>query len=398
MDSHQILDTIFNYSAKIAKERDFIKILTLITNLAKDLVNCDRCTIWLLDNRTNELWTKVADGLSEIRIPKDSGIVGASITESEPIIINEPYSDFRFNKKVDQETKYLTKSILVIPIYGLDNEIIGVFQAINKLNEISNFCIDDINRLTLAASFASKVLDTESLLNINNSNIKEQKLAREKQLSMITNDFVYSDRFDYKIVYKASDILAGDSYSLFKTKNGNTIIYVLDAMGHGLLPSLTSFAIASAVKQYILTSNSFEEFADSILHTCQSMLSSSEQLSCTFIYMDSKLSVIKYFIAGMYPVILQDFNQTLELKSNNPPIMSFTKRIKIDSINLRYFKKLLIYSDGLVENEDEIISYQNIKTLLNPFVLESHMDILREKKLDDDVTVIYFEDKRAIYN
>jgi serine phosphatase RsbU (regulator of sigma subunit) len=214
---------------------------------------------------------------------------------------------------------------------------------------------------------------------------------------MITNDYIYDKRFDYKIVYKASDILAGDSYSLFETKNGNTLIYVLDAMGHGLLPSLTSFAIASAVKQYILTVTSFEEFADNILHTCQSMLSVSEQLSCAFIYLDKKLNILKYFMAGMYPAILQDFNRTIELKSNNPPIMNFSQRIFIDEIELKYFKKLLIYSDGLVENENEIINYTEIKTLLNPFILERTMDTIRQKELDDDITILYFEDRGALH-
>jgi SNF2 family DNA or RNA helicase len=102
-------------------------------------------------------------------------------------------------------------------------------------------------------------------------------------------------------------------------------------------------------------------------------------------------------MAGMYPAILQDFNRTIELKSNNPPIMNFSQRIFIDEIELKYFKKLLIYSDGLVENENEIINYTEIKTLLNPFILERTMDTIRQKELDDDITILYFEDRGALH-
>jgi len=389
-DSNRILDVIFQYSAKIAKEREFIKILDLVTNLGKDLIVCDRCTIWLLDIKKDELWTKVAQGVNTIRIPKNSGIVGASLRDNKAIIINEPYDDSRFNKAIDKQTGYLTKSILVIPMIGLDGEVKGVFQAINRLNENSTFCKLDISRLTLAASFGAKILDAEYLVKINEYNSIEQQKAHQKQKRMIVNDFEDDEVFDIKICYKASDILSGDSYSLYKIPDGGSLIYILDAMGHGLLPSLTSFSVAAAVKQYILTAKSFEDFSQKLLRTFQNMLSDSEQLSCAFIYLDKDLKSFQYFISGMYPAVLQDNDSFIELKSNNPPFMNFTQNINIDTIELKKFQKMLIYSDGLVENEVNIINCHDVSTLLNGYLLDKVINAIEHKDIDDDVTLVYF--------
>ena len=41
-----------------------------------DCLNCDRATVFMLDEQVGELWSKVAKGASTIRIPWNKGIVG----------------------------------------------------------------------------------------------------------------------------------------------------------------------------------------------------------------------------------------------------------------------------------------------------------------------------------
>lgn len=42
----------------------------------KDLVNADRCTVFLIDEERRELWSSLAEGAPEIRIPLKTGIAG----------------------------------------------------------------------------------------------------------------------------------------------------------------------------------------------------------------------------------------------------------------------------------------------------------------------------------
>jgi adenylate cyclase len=106
-----------------------------IVELICEIVSCDRATVFMLDEETGFLWSKVAKGSQgTIRIPKNKGIVGSVVTTGEKIVIEDAYSDPRFNQEVDKKTNYRTKTILCVPIRDSSGNIIGACQAINKIN------------------------------------------------------------------------------------------------------------------------------------------------------------------------------------------------------------------------------------------------------------------------
>ena len=39
-------------------------------------MQCERATVFMLDELNGELWSKAAKGVEQIRIPKNTGIVG----------------------------------------------------------------------------------------------------------------------------------------------------------------------------------------------------------------------------------------------------------------------------------------------------------------------------------
>src|SRR5579884_2024631 len=91
-----IAQVIFEYAAKISREEDISNLILLNADLARDLVGAERCSLWLIDERTGELWTRVAHGMPEIRIPRGLGIVGACIAQGQTFIINDAQQDKRF--------------------------------------------------------------------------------------------------------------------------------------------------------------------------------------------------------------------------------------------------------------------------------------------------------------
>lgn len=112
--------------------------LSRVMDEAKRLMNADRVTLWLLDPQKQELWTKImmADGnFKEVRIPRGSGFVGQVATSGEPLFIPfdlYDHSDSGTAKKMDQITGYRTCSMLCLPLFNNDKELIGVTQLINK--------------------------------------------------------------------------------------------------------------------------------------------------------------------------------------------------------------------------------------------------------------------------
>ena len=97
-----------------------------------DVMHCDRASIFLVDVKTQELVIHGSIAAAGIRIPRTAGIVGISATIGEHLLINDPYSDPRFDQSVDQSIGYTTTSILSTPIRDDSGAIVGVLQAINK--------------------------------------------------------------------------------------------------------------------------------------------------------------------------------------------------------------------------------------------------------------------------
>ncbi|XP_066928050.1 probable 3',5'-cyclic phosphodiesterase pde-5 isoform X2 [Clytia hemisphaerica] len=114
-------------------------VIMKIMNFAQTLVDADRTSLFLLDNKTDELYARIFDigtGLEtklqeEIRFPKSKGVAGHVATTGETLNIKNAYDDPRFNRDIDVQTGYKTHTLLCMPIFIRGN-LIGVVQMVNK--------------------------------------------------------------------------------------------------------------------------------------------------------------------------------------------------------------------------------------------------------------------------
>lgn len=133
--AEELLERIFYYMTKLVEIKEFSETVDLLTDLGSTIVNSDRASFWFWDTSSKQYWTLSAQGNGRITIPEGTGIVGRTITENRTILCNDAYSQPYFNENVDKETGYLTRSTLCMPITDVDNEVIGAFQVINKIDE-----------------------------------------------------------------------------------------------------------------------------------------------------------------------------------------------------------------------------------------------------------------------
>ena len=161
----------------VAVEKNIDNLIKNIAEETKTALNADRCTVYLYDKENNELYSKVATGIEdfkELRIPADKGLAGHVAQTGETINIKDAYKDKRFNPEVDKKTGYKTKTILCMPIKNFNQEIIGVFQVLNKFDE--TFTIDDEDLLIAIASSAGISLENAQLFEKQNKMLEEQKV------------------------------------------------------------------------------------------------------------------------------------------------------------------------------------------------------------------------------
>lgn len=155
------LKRLLSSAGSIARERNAEKLIPLLTDLAKDLLEVDRCSLFIYDSSKNTLYTMVAHGNVKIEVPATAGVVGAVFASGEPLLIHDAYADPRFNKEVDKATGYVTRNILAVPLTDSRGRVIGVFQAINKLS--GTFTLEDMELLQLLATYAGNSIEAGML-------------------------------------------------------------------------------------------------------------------------------------------------------------------------------------------------------------------------------------------
>ncbi|MEM9092237.1 MAG: GAF domain-containing protein, partial [Cyanobacteria bacterium P01_F01_bin.53] len=153
---------------------DLAVTLQSVMAAARNLMQADRSTLWLLDEPNNELWSQVqsADGntLIDLRLPADKGIVGHVATTAETLNIFDAYSDPRFDVSSDKKTGYRTRNILCMPVFNSGGKLMGVSQLINKVQ--GQFT-------TLDESFM-RAFNTQAGIALENAQLFEE-ISQEKQ-------------------------------------------------------------------------------------------------------------------------------------------------------------------------------------------------------------------------
>ena len=138
-------------------------LLVLMADLGRSIVSADRCSLWLVDENEGELWTKVAHGVDELRIPITAGFVGESVKTGESLLIEDAYRDPRFDHRSDEKTHYRTTSVMTVPLKNSQGLVMGVFQAINKKGCTAVFSREDLERLKLTAVYSAKTVESAML-------------------------------------------------------------------------------------------------------------------------------------------------------------------------------------------------------------------------------------------
>mmetsp|Transcript_28962 Transcript_28962/g.34161 ORF Transcript_28962/g.34161 Transcript_28962/m.34161 type:complete len:475 (+) Transcript_28962:83-1507(+) len=131
-----------------------------MTSKAPAIVEADRCTIFLVDERANAIWSQ--QGEINVRIDLDKpGIAATVVKTGNGINIPDAYADSRFNQEVDRTSGYKTNSILCLPIKGA-GKTVGVIQLINKAE--GPFNDDDEEMMSTFLDLAGPILSASNLV------------------------------------------------------------------------------------------------------------------------------------------------------------------------------------------------------------------------------------------
>lgn len=118
--------TRMEIDADVDKSQKFVR------SLICQLLKCDRSSVFLVDKEKDQLYFTPDGSPNEIRFPRHVGLAGHVATSNEDLNIADVYDDPRFNRAIDKQTGYRTRSMLACPVCLVGTEVIAVVQAINK--------------------------------------------------------------------------------------------------------------------------------------------------------------------------------------------------------------------------------------------------------------------------
>jgi adenylate cyclase len=188
-------------TAAISTELQLQTLLTKLMATTTAMLVAERSTLFLHDEKTNELWSVVAQGaeINEIRIPSHLGIAGTVFTTRTTINIPDAYADPRFNPAIDKRTGYRTRSILCMPIINKEGKVIGVTQVLNKQG--GPFTAIDEERLKAFSAQASIGIENAKLF----EDISNMKNYNENILQSLSNGVMTLDA--EKRIVKCNDAI-----------------------------------------------------------------------------------------------------------------------------------------------------------------------------------------------
>ena len=182
-----------------------IKIGSLLQKVmgeATRMLNAERSTLFLNDEKTNQLWSEVGQGLAamQIRLPNHVGIAGAVFTTGNTINIPYAYADLRFSPAFDKKTGYFTRSILCVPIVNQRGKIIGVTQVLNKRG--GPFTNEDESRLKAFTAQISIALENAKLF----ADVQNMKNYNESMLESMSSGVLTLDEAELVVTCNAAGL------------------------------------------------------------------------------------------------------------------------------------------------------------------------------------------------
>src|SRR5262250_1464027 len=169
---------LVDISCRLNSEKNFDQLLKLIADEAKKHLDAERATIFILDKHRGELWAKVAIGVSDtIRFDARLGLAGAVLIAGKALVVEDAYKSPLFYPSIDSLTGFHTRNILSVPLRTPKQEIIGVFQVLNKRD--GKFTSQDEHFVQALANQAAIALEnTQTLTELEN---RQQELIEENQ-------------------------------------------------------------------------------------------------------------------------------------------------------------------------------------------------------------------------
>jgi sigma-B regulation protein RsbU (phosphoserine phosphatase) len=336
---------------------DLSELLGKILDVAKTLTHAERGTLFLVDEKADEIWSLIAQGMEkqEIRLPRGRGIAGHVALTGDIVNIPDAYADGRFDPEVDKRTGFRTRNILTLPIRNKAGKIIAALQLLNKSG--GSFTDDDTDvLLTLSGQMAMSLENAQ----LHHDLLEKERLEREMamargiQRSLLPETTPVIPGFDIAVLNEPCFEVGGDYYDFLSLGPSTLLVVVADVEGKGISSAMVMSNLQATLRALVLHLHSLNDIAESlnkmILHDTRG-----EKYMTMFMgLIDLRRKAIHYINCGhVPPVIVRPGSEPLQLTEGGMVIGLF-EDAQYDRGHVKFQTGdiLLLCTDGITEAMD----------------------------------------------
>ena len=330
-------------------------LLKRIAEAAVSVLGAERASIFLHDAERDELVTTVAMGSGTIRVPSNRGIVGAAFESGQVVHVPDAYADARFNRDVDRASGFTTRDVLAAAMADVTGKPRGVLQVVNSPAGL----FDESDRLLiqLLADQAGVAIQRYRLQQdaMRAATLRrEVELARRVQERMLpaANATPCVGAIDVCGWARPASVTAGDCYDFWKLPDGRLGLFLADACGHGLGPTL----VVSQVRSLVRALSEIETDPWAVLRRVNARLHADldeVRFVTAFFAMLSTDGTAQFVSAGHGPILVRTgAGQPIEeVLPTEPPlgVMDAWAECTTCNVELGPGSTLVVVSDGIIE-------------------------------------------------
>lgn len=353
------LSLLFEATRLLNSTLDLAELLELILKIARTEVKADRGTVFLVDQRRNELWSIAASGLDhqELRIPFGKGVAGRVASTGEVVNTADAYRLDFFDPSFDQRLNYKTASLLSLPIRHHSGEVVGVLQLVNA--QSGHFSADDVEFLTKLSGHMAMALENARL---HRDTLEQQRLERELALARSIRSRLLPDSppvipgYDMAVLSDFCFDMAGDYYDFLSLGPQSLLIVIAEVEGKGVSSALIMANLQATLRALVLHLHSLEVLAFSLNEMLYKDTRAGKHLSIFLGLVDTRRSVLQYVNAGLVPPILVRGNTgEVKLLEEGGTVIGLFPQADYTrgSVKLEHGDLLVCCTDGILQVSDE---------------------------------------------
>lgn len=156
---------LIDIARDLASTLDLDVLLHRIIRAAADITDAEAASILLYDDTARQLYFQVATNMDQptlrgLTVPLDSSIAGWIVINKKPVRISDVHTDPRHFGKVEKNTKFVTRSLMGVPLITKD-KVVGVLEVINK--QEGEFSANDEDLLSVLGAQAAVAIENTRL-------------------------------------------------------------------------------------------------------------------------------------------------------------------------------------------------------------------------------------------